>query len=69
MLTVFASQSIRPEIEAMDRDPGIVSLLSALIRFARRAGQSATAHVRAYHQVANEAELFSSSTAWPYNRR
>ncbi|UMY19197.1 hypothetical protein [Methylobacterium organophilum] len=69
MLTVLTAQPVRPEVEAIDRDPGIITLLSALVRSARRAGHAVGAQTRACHRTAAETDLFSSSTAWPYNQR
>lgn len=69
MLSIITAPAIRPEVETIDRDPGIVSLVSALVRSARANGTALAAHVRSAHQHANEAELFSSSNAWPHNTR
>lgn len=66
MLSLFMSKEIRPEVETVDRDPGIVSLISAFARFTAR--QTAAA-VRSFHQRENGADVFSSSSAWPHDHR
>lgn len=69
MLSLMTAREIRPESEDLDRDPGIVSLVAAFARFTARHTASTVRSVRTYNQRANEAEVFSSSTAWPYNHR
>lgn len=69
ILTALISRKAQSEGEGIDRDPGIVSLLSAMVRSARRGAASAVAALRGSHQRANENESFSSSNAWPYNHR
>ncbi|MFF8801758.1 MULTISPECIES: hypothetical protein [unclassified Methylobacterium] len=62
MLTVLTAPSIHPEIETIDRDPGIITLLAALIR----AGRTAASQARAFHEGISR--LSFSATAWPYHR-
>ncbi|GEO98697.1 hypothetical protein [Methylobacterium haplocladii] len=62
-------KEIRPESDTLDRDPGIVSLIAAFARFTARQTAAVVRSVRTVNQRANEAEVFSSSTAWPYNHR
>jgi hypothetical protein len=62
MLTVLTAPSIHPEIETIDRDPGIITLLAALVR----AGRTAAGQARAFHEGASR--LSFSATAWPYHR-
>ncbi|MEH3118638.1 MAG: hypothetical protein PGN25_13855 [Methylorubrum populi] len=49
MLTVLTAPSIHPEVEAIDRDPGIITLLTGLVR----AGRTALGHARAFHRSAS----------------
>jgi len=67
MLSLMTAKEIRPESDSLDRDPGIVSLIAALARFTARQTASTVRSVRTFKLRANEAEVFSSSTAWPYN--
>lgn len=62
MLTVLTAPSIHPEVEVIDRDPGIITLLSTLVR----AGRTAFGQACAFHESASR--LSFSSTAWPYHR-
>ncbi|BAU90757.1 hypothetical protein MPPM_2152 [Methylorubrum populi] len=62
MLTVLTAPSIHPEVEAIDRDPGIITLLSALVR----AGRSAAHQARTFHEGVSR--LSFSATAWPGHR-
>lgn len=59
MLTILTAQPVRPEVEAIDRDPGIITLFATLLRSARRAGGRAGEGIG----------LFASATAWPHNGR
>ncbi len=34
MLTILTAQPVHPEVETIDRDPGIITLLAALVRSA-----------------------------------
>ncbi len=69
MLTLVAAKEITPEVDALDRDPGILSLIVAFARFASHQGAALVRSVRTAHQRAIEAEVFSSSTSWPYNHK
>ena len=69
MLTVLAAQPVHPEIESVDRDPGIITLLSVLVRVVRRGGRAAGEEVGASRRKAVEAGLFGSATAWPHSHR
>ncbi len=60
MLTILTAQPVHPEVETIDRDPGIITLLSALLRSARRAKGG-----RAGEGIG----LFASTTAWPHSPR
>ncbi|GJE73615.1 hypothetical protein [Methylorubrum suomiense] len=60
MLTILTAQPVHPEVETIDRDPGIITLLAALVRSARR-----SAGGRAGEGIG----LFASATAWPHNAR
>ncbi|QDI80712.1 hypothetical protein E8E01_09840 [Methylorubrum populi] len=62
MLTVLTAPSIHPEVEAIDRDPGIITLLTVLLR----AGRTAAGQARAFHESASR--LSFSATAWPCHR-
>ena len=66
MLTVLTAPSIHPEVESIDRDPGIITLLSTLVRGGGRTLQAAASQARAYHESASR--LSFSATAWPYHR-
>lgn len=66
MLTVFTAPTLHPEVESLDRDPGIITLLSALVRSGGHAVHAAARHARAYH--ASASRLSFSSAAWPYHR-
>lgn len=62
MLTVLTTPAVQPEVEAIDRDPGIITLLSALVR----AGRHAASQARAFHEGASR--LSFHATAWPTHR-
>ena len=49
MWLIFASSPIQPEIEAIDRDPGIVSFVFTVLRSACRGGASVAARIRSAH--------------------
>lgn len=69
MLSLMTAKEIRPEPDSLDRDPGIVSLIAAFARFTAHHTAATVRSVRTFNQRANEAEVFSSSTAWPYSHR
>lgn len=66
MLSVITSPGLQPEIEPIDRDPGIISLASRIVRFAGRARRPAAALVRGAGRTAGEKALFSSASSWPH---
>jgi hypothetical protein len=69
MLSLVAAKEIRPEVETLDTDPGIVSLIAAFSRFTARHTASTVRSVKTFQQRVKAAEAFSSSTAWPYYQR
>ena len=68
ILTALASRRTQFGTETIDRDPGIVALLAAMIRAARRGIGSAVA-LPAGHRRANETELFGAGNARSYDHR
>ncbi|AWI88842.1 hypothetical protein C0214_11615 [Methylobacterium sp. DM1] len=62
MLTVLTAPTLHPEVEPLDRDPGIITLLSALVR----ASRTAAGQARAFHESASR--LSFSAAAWPSHR-
>ena len=65
ILTALASPRTQTEAETIDRDPGIVALLAAMIRSARRAIGSAVAALPFGYQRANGTEAFGAGNARP----
>ena len=66
MLTFLTAPAIHPEVETIDRDPGIITLMSTLLRGTGRTFRVVAGQARAYHESASR--LSFSSTAWPYHR-
>ena len=62
MLTVLTAPNLHPEVEPLDRDPGIITLLSALVR----AGRTAAGQARAFQESASRWSF--SAAAWPSRR-
>ncbi|GLS43674.1 hypothetical protein [Methylobacterium brachythecii] len=69
MLSLVAAKEVRPEVESLDKDPGILSLIAAFARFTARQTASTVRSVQTFNQRVKAAEAFSSSTAWPYYDR
>ncbi|WP_232627802.1 hypothetical protein [Methylobacterium sp. Leaf118] len=67
MLTVITAQTVQPEVEAIDRDPGIITLVSSLVRAVRGTGRPATDE--SGHRKGPYASPFSASGVLPYRYR
>ncbi len=66
MLSVLTAFAIAPEIETIDRDPGIITLLSTLARNGARVARITARPARMVHETASR--LSSSASAWPRHR-